>query len=359
VYAEFDGAGAAALLGRAEVRLDLEPARRFLAGKRVLITGAGGSVGSALAELFVTVQPGRLLLADHHDHSLYALHRKYSGQEAPLHADIALLDVRNRAKVLRLLAEFEPEVVFHLAAYKHVPLGEQFPDEVISVNVQATETLVDACAQAEVEAFVYPSSDKAVSPPSLYGATKRLAETLVQRAAQQHGRHFTVVRYVNIIGTHGSVIETIARQVQEQTSVTITDPRMTRYWITMAEATALLALVAAPAAEAGVFMLDAGQEIGVLDLAFRLAEQLGMPLARERIVFTGARPGERLHEQLLSENERFEPGPQPGILRVRNRCQARHVQDIERVMAGLPGNLDEADPVALRGYVMDAALALQ
>lgn len=348
----------AALLGRAELPLEFEPARRFLRGKRILVTGAGGSVGRALAELLCSVEPASVLLLDHHEHALFDLYRRFATSDAA-RVDVALADVRDRSRMRGLFQETRPQVVFHLAAYKHVPLGEKFPAEVVAVNVFATRALLELSAEFGVEAFAYPSSDKAVNPPSLYGATKRLAETLVQRVGARSGGRFEVARFVNIIGTYGSVIETMSQQIERQLPLTITDARMTRYWITMAEALWLVTTVLACGPYGGVSMLDARQEVSVVEMAQRLASQLGSPLRPHPVVFTGSRPGERLREELLSANEQFAPGPLPGLLRVVNR---RREENLERVV-GLVERLGAAyardERAELRELAMAAAMALQ
>ena len=172
------------------------------------------------------------------------------------------------------MKRLEPTHVFHLAAHKHVPFGQLFPEETVSVNIQATRVLLDLCVEFDVEHFVYPSSDKAVNPPSLYGATKRIAEVATQQAALTHNRQYTIVRYVNVLGTRGSVIETFTNQLAAGESLTITDERMTRYWMTMNEAVWLLLTASEQADPADVLMLDGLVETGVVDIARRIAAEL-------------------------------------------------------------------------------------
>src|SRR5918911_3271884 len=197
---------AAELLGRAELGQPPEQAAAWLSGQRVLITGAGGSVGGPLAEVIAQAGPERLVLLEHHEASLWTLHKRLA-ERCPA-VELVLADVRSRPRLARTLERWRPTVVFHLAAYKHVPFGEQFADETFSVNVLGTRAGLDLALEHGVERFVYPSSDKACDPPSLYGATKRLTEVLVRQRAQQSGRAFNVARFVNILGTRGSVIET-------------------------------------------------------------------------------------------------------------------------------------------------------
>src|SRR6266511_2169512 len=344
---QFSILNSAALLGRAELPTDLDAARRALAGRRVLVTGAGGSVGTNLAELLHSLEPEHLVLLDHHDHALFTLKRRLeqmASAGSPTNPAttwrLVLADVRDTVKLSRLLDEARPDVIFHLAAYKHVPFGEQFPEETFAVNVVATARLLDLAAARGVERFVYPSSDKAVNPPSLYGATKRLCEILVQRAAHDDRRGFAVARFVNILGTHGSAIEIFAEQINSDQPLTVMDPSMARYWISMREATWLLVQSGALARPGAVLMLDAGTP-------------------QRQIHFTGTRPGERLREELLSEYESFKPGPCPGIFQVWNRRREEHVATLADHLGRLEQLADTGDAARLKAATMEAARALQ
>jgi FlaA1/EpsC-like NDP-sugar epimerase len=354
----------AAILGRPELATDLADARRALSGRRILVTGAGGSVGANLAELLIGLQPAHLTLLDHHDHALFSLKRRLEamgdgGTIGSRAWQLALADVRDAAKLARILDEARPDAVFHLAAYKHVPFGEEFPEETFAVNVSATTSLLELCGRRAVERFVYPSSDKAVNPPSLYGATKRLAEVLVQRAASELGRAFAVARYVNILGTRGSVIETFAEQLAAGRSLTVTDASMSRYWITMREATWLLVQAAALGEPGSVVMLDAPDEIPTVAIARRVESLLAPGMPERPISFTGLRPGERLREELLTNHEWFDQGPRPGILEVRNDRRDAHVAAIAGHLDGLRALAARGDGTALKAAAMEAARALQ
>jgi FlaA1/EpsC-like NDP-sugar epimerase len=348
-----------ALLGRPELTIDLEAAGRELGGRRVLVTGAGGSVGSHLAELLVGLEPDLVTLLDHHDHALFALKRRL---DLVAHKNVwrlALTDLRDRDKLARVLDESRPEVIFHLAAYKHVPFGEEFPLETFGVNVRATASLLELATERNVERFVYPSSDKAVNPPSLYGATKRLSETLVLKTAQDQNARYTVVRYVNILGTRGSVIETFAEQIAAGQPLTITDASMTRYWISMPEATWLLVQAAALGAPGSILMLDAREEIPVVAIARRIEALLAKDTEERPLRITGSRPGERLREVLLSDHETFAPGPCAGLLEVVNRRRDRNLAALSDHLDRLMRLADGVDGEKLKAAAMESARALQ
>src|SRR3954471_10415798 len=275
-----------ALLGRPEAAVDCAGAAAAIGGRRVLVTGAGGSVGVPLVERLLALDPAELILLDSHEDSLFRLQRKLvthtqertvagvpsspATPAAPLVPQLVLADVRNRDKLTKLFRRWEPEIVFHLAAYKHVHFGEAQPDEPISVNVLATHALVETAVAHRVQAFVYTSSDKAVNPPSIYGATKRLAELVVRWGARQASGRFVVVRFVNVLGTRGSVIETFLEQLAAGQPLTITDPAMTRYWMSQREAVDLVLAAAASGPSGASLLLDSGAPISVLEMVERL-----------------------------------------------------------------------------------------
>ena len=353
----------ASLLGRPELPLDWSAAKQALAGARVLVTGAGGSVGARLAEMLLDLGPAHLALLDHHDHALFGLRRRLDDltRERPDLPtwSLALADIRDRARMQRVLRDARPTVVFHMAAYKHVPFGEEFPEETFAVNVLATDQLLALAAEHGVERLVYPSSDKAVHPPSLYGATKRLSETLVGRVAHDLGRRFVSIRYVNILGTHGSAIETFAAQVAAGEALTITDPAMTRYWVSMPEAIWLVVQAASIGEPGSVMMLDVTDEVPIVTIARRV-EQLVAPGRPELpLRVTGLRPGERMREDLVSEHESFRPGPCPGLLEVVNQRRVPNLDGIGDFLAHLRELAESGDGPALKAAAMTAARALQ
>ena len=351
-----DAPPASLLLGRPEFAGDLAASAASLAGKRVVVTGAAGSVGWPLSHVLSRASPRALIAVDHHEHSLFSLER--SIRPAADSLGFELLDLRDTRRLARAFERWQPDVVFHLAAAKHVPYGERFPEGVVEANVLATNALLDLAERFGVETFVYPSSDKSVQPPSLYGATKRLCEARVQLWART-GRRGIVARFVNIVGTRGSVIETFAQQVQVGASLTVTDERMTRYWISMDEALWLLLETARLGQPGDVLMPDCGAPVPVVETARRLAEWYCPERKPYPIDVTGIRPGERLHEVLLSENESFEPGPSAGLLRVATRRDPARLDSVPGTIDALRRAVECGDAAAARKTSMTAAEALQ
>jgi FlaA1/EpsC-like NDP-sugar epimerase len=346
-----------ALLGRPELVTDFEGARRAMAGRTVLITGAAGSLGAQLAGAIAGATGARLILLDHHEHSLFALQRRLAREAPGGRFQPVLADVRDTRRMTQVVREHQPDLIFHFAAYKHVHFGEHFPEQAVSVNVLATRDLLRLAASAGVQRFVYPSSDKAVNPPSLYGAGKRISEVLVLAAACR-GHAFTALRYVNVLGTLGSALETFANQIEAGEPMTVTDRAMTRFWISQQEAI-WLALHAAMADGGALLMLDVREDVPVVEMAARLARRAQATDAPYPIVVTGARPGERLREELLGPHEHALAGPVAGLLRVEDHRRAEHVSRVERIVEELAALCGEASADALRDATMRAARSLQ
>jgi len=347
------------LLGRPEFAGDLAQAAEFVRDRRVLVTGAAGSIGSPMAQVLLAGRPASLVLLDHHEHSLFSLERALGGATSGLAYELA--DVRDAPRLERIFDRQQPEIVIHLAAAKHVPYGERFPEGAVAANVLATQALLELADEGSVETFVYPSSDKSVQPPSVYGATKRLAEALVQGFAAR--LRWAVVRYVNIIGTRGSVLETFTQQIQAHRPLSVTDERMARYWISMDEAIWCALSTAQHAAPGEVLMPACGEPVPIIDTARRLAgwyrpEQVSAPYPINR---TGIRPGERLHEVLLSPNECFaEAGAAPpGLRAVRTTRDPARLGDLPTMLAELQRLIDADDRPGLARTCLSAAEALQ
>ena len=329
---------------------------RVVCDKRVLITGAGGSLGGPLTALLLKAGPEQLVLLDHHEHSLFNLERASRGSEV---ARYELVDIRDSRRMARIFATYRPEVVVHLAAAKHVPYGERFPEGAVATNVVAVRNLLQMAEQTGTAVFVYPSSDKSVQPPSVYGGTKRLAEALVQHLAGGN-RQWVVVRYVNIIGTRGSVIETFTQQVLADQPLSVTDERMTRYWISMQEAL-WCALVAAHAETAGsIVMPECGEPVPIIETARRLAGWYRPEVVPYPIACMGIRPGERLHEVLLSSNESVAADAlAAGVRTIRTKRDTAVLTRVSAVVDELVALVDAGDREGLARLSLQAAEALQ
>jgi FlaA1/EpsC-like NDP-sugar epimerase len=313
----------------------------------------------ALCRLMLDLQPAELLLLDHHEHSLFKL-RQALGAGISIPVRWALADIRDRRKLERLFRTARPEVVFNLAAYKHVPLGEENPDQTVDVNLNGARALIETSVEWGATRFIYPSSDKAVKPPSLYGITKRIAEAITLAAHDRFDTDLSIVRLVNIVGTRGSVIETFCSQIAAGEPLTLTDPGMTRYWITMQEAVRLLVQTACHSESGVVFMPDAGPAINVAEMARHLSSLLAPGRVEYPTQFIGARPGERMHELLLSDTEVAEPTDYPSILRVRSSRAA--LPDYAQLSDQVDELLELAfagDGRELRGRALELANLLQ
>jgi len=298
------------LLGRQQVQTDLATVRALLSGRRVLVTGAGGSIGSEIARQVADFQPAQLLLVDHDETLLFDVAEDLP---AGVPRRQVLLDVRDGARVAEAFAELAPDVVFHAAANKHVPILEQYPREAALTNVLGTANVVDAATAAHVPQLVFISTDKAIRPVSVMGASKRMAEEVV-RGFTGNGTVACCVRFGNVVGSRGSVIPTFLHQIQRGGPVTVTDPRMTRYFMSIPEAVQLVLQAAALSEGGEIFTLDMGEPVNILDLAKKVIRLSGRVPDRDvPIVITGARPGERLNEEVRDPDEVLVPSAHPAI----------------------------------------------
>jgi FlaA1/EpsC-like NDP-sugar epimerase len=330
------------LLGRAPVNLDTPEMQRFLAGKRVMVTGAGGSIGSEICRQIMKFCPDRLVLLERAEGNLFEIDRelrqRWIGADLrPIVADICDVD-----RIAQVFETQQPQVVFHCAAHKHVPMMEINPCEAIRNNVLGTKCVADASAAVDAQAFVMVSTDKAVNPTSVMGATKRVAELYVQAMNGQKGvrppsdrisssTRFTAVRFGNVLGSSGSVVPIFQRQIEAGGPVTVTHPDMKRYFMTIPEASQLVMQAGAIGQGGEIFVLDMGQPIRILDLAKELIARNGLKLGEDiDIQITGIRPGEKLYEELSCDNEQIVPTPHDKI----------HVWQ-----------LPPADPIQVRGAI--------
>jgi len=291
--------------------------REVFHDRTVLITGAGGSIGSELARQVFAMGPRRLILLDRAESALFDVHRLLEELRGDGSVELQpyLANIVSRTAMSRLIGSEKPDVILHAAAYKHVPMMEQHPSEAVQVNIAGTLAVLDAAVEAGVERFVLVSTDKAVRPSSVMGASKRVAELLVADAARGTGRSYVSVRFGNVLGSNGSVVPIFQEQLDNGRPLTITDPEMTRFFMTIPEASWLILDAAAMGRQGDLFVLDMGEPIKIMDLARDVARLAGRDPDSQPIEFIGLRPGEKLHEELFYDAERVEPTSTPKVLR--------------------------------------------
>ena len=292
------------LLGREQVKLDIKKIARDVEGRTILVTGAGGSIGSELCRQIARFNPWRLLMLDNYENNLYyldlELKKKYPGIEI-----IPIIGcIRDKERLDNLFARYRPDLVFHAAAHKHVPLMEYNPGEAVKNNIFGTRNLLEVADRYHVDKFVLISTDKAVNPTNVMGATKRVAEMLVQAMNKRSGTRFMAVRFGNVLGSNGSVIPLFQKQIAAGGPVTVTHEEVTRYFMTIPEAVQLVIQAAALGKGGEVFVLDMGEPVKIIDLAKDLIKLSGLKLGEDiDIIITGLRPGEKLYEEILHDSE--------------------------------------------------------
>jgi FlaA1/EpsC-like NDP-sugar epimerase len=307
------------LLRREPIQTDLAAVAELGTGETVLITGAGGSIGSELCRQIARLAPARLVLVGHGENSVFDILHELRVDFPDIPVTAAIADVRDRKRIAAIFKTHKPHAVFHAAAHKHVPLMEENVIEAITNNVFGTLNVVDAALEASCEHFVFISTDKAVRPTSVMGATKRVAELIVQRAAMKHDRNFVSVRFGNVLGSRGSVVPTFLRQIRAGGPVTVTHPEMQRYFMTIPEAVQLVLQAGALGRGGEVFLLDMGEPIRIVDIATDLIRLSGLTVGTDiEIRFTGMRPGEKLYEEMFFSAENVITTDHPKVLRARN-----------------------------------------
>jgi FlaA1/EpsC-like NDP-sugar epimerase len=305
------------VLGRQQVEVDLALISAYVKGKTVLVTGAGGSIGSELCRQLAYLGAARLVLLEQAESALYEIERELVDERDFPAAIPALADCGERVKVRQIFETYRPEVVFHAAAYKHVPMLESNPLQAVANNVLATRTVVEAAIEAGVERFVMISTDKAANPKNLLGQSKAVCEWIVESFALRDDvdTRFVAVRFGNVLGSSGSVIPIFRRQIERGGPVTVTNEEMTRFFMTIPEASSLVVQAGAMGGRGQVYVLDMGEPVKIIDLARQMIRLSGKDESQVPIVFTGARAGEKLHEVLWNEGEFVGPTSHPKIMR--------------------------------------------
>ncbi len=293
------------LLGRDSVQLDTKKIEETIQNQVILITGAGGSIGSEICRQIVKFKPGKMILLGHGETSIYHIEMELANLEGSSEIEIIteIADIQDFNKMMNVMGRHLPDLVFHAAAHKHVPLMERNPDEAVKNNLIGTQNVAKAANWHGVKTFVLISSDKAVHPTSVMGATKRLAEMVVQNMNNDSSTKFVVVRFGNVLGSRGSVIPLFKKQIQAGGPVTVTHPEMVRYFMTIPEASRLCIQAAAISDGGEIFVLDMGEPVKIVDLAKKLITLSGYTSEEIDIQYTGIRPGEKLVEELLDQNE--------------------------------------------------------
>jgi FlaA1/EpsC-like NDP-sugar epimerase len=338
------------LLGRQPIATDLASVATMIAGRRVLVTGGGGSIGSEIVRQVAAYSPAKLLVLDRDETNLFDAMATIGDRGTPV-----LLDVRDRDRLHRLFAAERPEIVFHAAANKHVPLLESHPAEAAATNVLGTRNLVRAARDAGVAHFVFVSTDKAVEPANVMGASKRLGEQLVLAHAPDDSS-WCAVRFGNVLGSRGSVVPTFMRQIREGGPVTLTHPDMTRFFMSIPEAVQLVLQAAALADDRQIFMLDMGEPVRISDLAQRMISLAGLRVGVDiELEVTGLRPGEKITEELFTLDESPSGTDHPMIFQLRPRLRA--LEDLQRLADRLGRCLESFDDDQIRQLLLDGVPA--
>lgn len=301
------------LLGRHQVETDLDSIAHYLTGKRVLVTGAGGSIGSELCRQINRYHPAELIMLDRDESALHAVELSIHGRALLDDAGTVLADIRDRDRIHEVFLDRKPQVVFHAAALKHLPMLEKSPSEAVKTNIWGTQAVLDASVAAGVGSFINISTDKAANPISVLGYSKRIAERLTAHIAGQTEGTYLSVRFGNVLGSRGSVLTAFSKQIEDGGPVTVTDPDVTRYFMTVPEAVQLVIQAAAIGRDGEALILDMGQPVRIADVARHLIAQSGKPI---EVVYTGLRPGEKLHEELFGDGEVGERSVHPLISHV-------------------------------------------
>lgn len=341
------------LLGRKEIILDTDQIKKFIQNKKVLITGAAGSIGSELSRQTAKFKPSQLILLDQDETGIFNISKELENSFPNLKINSIVADVRDRNKIKEIFKEFSPKILFHAAAYKHVPLMEENPDEAVKNNIFGTENLAENSVNYNVEKFIFISTDKAVNPTSVMGATKRIGEMICQAYNQKNSTKFISVRFGNVLNSRGSVIPIFREQIKKGGPVEVTHKDMKRYFMLTSEACLLVMQSSAMGQGGEVFVLDMGKPIKILDLAKDMIKLSGLEPDKDiAIVFTGTRPGEKLFEEILTAEE--------GTVATQNqkifvaKLSKIEPEKLEKILKNIKGLSEISNKNAIVGAIKDA-----
>ncbi|MFC2111309.1 polysaccharide biosynthesis protein, partial [Bacteroidota bacterium] len=292
------------LLEREEIKLDQGKIKNELIGKNVLITGAAGSIGSELVRQIANYFPKNLILVDNAETPLYQIELELVEHPKVVNYEIILCDIRNKPRMNLIFERFKPDIIFHAAAYKHVPMMENNPTEAMLNNIEGTKVIADLAVDFNIEKFIMISTDKAVNPTSVMGASKRIAEIYTQSLSKNSNTKFITTRFGNVLGSNGSVIPLFAKQIEQGGPVKITHPKVTRYFMTIPEACQLVLEAGSMGQGGEIYIFDMGKSVKIVDLAKKMIKLSRLTLGKDiQIIYTGLRPGEKLYEELLNNEE--------------------------------------------------------
>lgn len=334
------------LLGRKQIVLDECKISSELKDKIILVTGAAGSIGSGMVMQIAKYEPKMLILLDQAESPLYDLQNDLQYQFPDFKFEIVIGDIRNKDRMQRVFDFYKPQYVFHAAAYKHVPLMENNPSEAILTNIKGTKNLVDLSSEYNVEKFVMISTDKAVNPTNVMGASKRIAEIYAQTTNTFSHTKFITTRFGNVLGSNGSVIPLFQRQIEQGGPITLTDERITRFFMTIPEACQLVLEAGAMGEGGEIFVFDMGESVKIIDLAKKMIKLSGLEIGKDiEIKITGLRPGEKLYEELLAADENTLPTHHPQILKAKVRAESNETLTLIEELIGLFENQRNEDIV--------------
>jgi len=303
------------LLERDEIRLDKELIRQELKGRVIMITGASGSIGSELTRQILNFQPAKVILIDQAESAMFDLEGELNEKYSNSSFEIAIADICNEKRMERAFEKFKPQLVYHAAAYKHVPMMENNPSEAVHTNIRGTKIIAELAVAHKVEKFIMISTDKAVNPTNVMGASKRIAEIFVQSLNRQNKTKFITTRFGNVLGSNGSAVNLFRKQIEKGGPVTVTHPEVIRYFMTIPEACQLVLEAGMMGHGGEIFLFDMGKPVKILDLVNRMIRLSGLEIDKDiQIKFTGLRPGEKLYEELLNDDENTLPTHHPQIM---------------------------------------------